>query len=63
MLTPFGQGKLVTRDPKCQQCFMLLHACYGLAGKVCGQFQWDKKECREVVVEGEFLSSSHVYRF
>jgi len=51
------QGKLVERDPRCQHCQTLRHQCYGLAEKVCGRCQWDKKMCQDMVIEGESLGS------
>jgi len=34
---------------------MLEHKCYGLADKVCGWCQCDKKMCQDVLVEGELF--------
>ena len=36
---------------------MIGHECFGLANKVCGQCQHDKKMCQDILVEGESLCS------
>jgi len=43
----------MTWDPICQHFQMLGPQCYGLANKVCGRCQHDKKMCQDVLVEGE----------
>ena len=55
------QGQLMTWVPTCQHCWDLHHKCYGLADRVRGWCQRDKKTCWDVVVEGESLCSSLVF--
>ena len=40
----------------CQHCQTLQHECYSLTDTVCGQCQWDKKTCQDVIVKGEPFS-------
>jgi len=47
------QGKLVEQDPLFQFCQTISNECYGMADKVCGWYQWDKKMCQDMIVEGE----------
>ena len=50
------QGKLTEWVLMFQFFQMLRHKCYGLADKVCGRCQCDKKTCHNVVVEVSLFS-------
>jgi len=43
----------MAQAPIFQHCHALGNECYGLADKVCGQCQCNKKMCQVIMVEGE----------
>jgi len=48
-------------EPTCQHCRDLCHKCYGIADRVCGQCQCNKKTCQGVMVRVSHSASLSCY--